>query len=230
MDGGEPVTFTATVTPTDGGGTVAFTDNNTTIAGCGAVPLTAAGQATCTMVSQGPEHTLIEAIYSGDANFLGTNLGSLLQNVTAATSTAITSSVNPSAAGQAVTYTATLTPATQGTISFTDNGERIGSLPPRAGQLRQGDVHRDLRIGGPHAVQAAYSGWSGLSSYAPSTSRCSASRSPAGGELHDARVVAQPDHHGRADDLHGDRHRADLSGTVLFTDGGIRSPGARRSR
>jgi uncharacterized protein YkwD len=172
VDGGEPVTFTATVTPTDGGGTISFTDNNVTILGCGALPLTAAGQATCTMVSQGPEHALIEATYSGDANFLGTSLGSLLQNVTAATSTAITSSANPSSAGQAVTYTATLTPVTtQGTISFTDNGDAVGTCqflePDNSGQATCTVTYGS---GGPHAVQAAYSGWGGLSSYAPSTS------------------------------------------------------------
>lgn len=46
---GQPVTFTATVTPTDGGGTVAFYDNSTTtIPGCGAQPLAQASGSTYT--------------------------------------------------------------------------------------------------------------------------------------------------------------------------------------
>ena len=65
------MTLTATVSPTDGGGTVSFTANNGTMAGCGAVPLTADGQATCTWSTAGPIHPLIEAVYSGDANFAG---------------------------------------------------------------------------------------------------------------------------------------------------------------
>ena len=223
VDGGEPVTFTATVTPTDGGGTITFTDNNATIPGCGAMPLTAAGQATCTMVSQGPEHALIEATYSGNANFLGTSLGSLLQNVTAATSTAITSSANPSSAGQAVTYTASVTPVTtQGTISFTDNGDPIGTCqfiePDSSGQATCTVTYGS---GGPHAVQAVYSGWGGLSSYAPSTS-------PVLGQSVTALAAssttlsssANPTITGAQTTYTATVTAPNLSGTVLFTDGG----------
>jgi hypothetical protein len=224
VDGGEPVTFTATVTPTDGGGTVDFTDNNTTIAGCGAVPLTAAGQATCTMVSQGPEHALIEAIYSGDENFLGTNLGSLLQNVTAATSTAITSSANPVSAGTPVTYTATLTPVTsQGTITFTDNGDTIGTCqfiePDGSGKATCTVTYG---TGGPHAVQAVYSGWTGLGSFAPSTS-------PVLGQSVTALAAssvalsssANPTTTGTPTTYTATVTASNLTGTVLFTDDGV---------
>ncbi|MBV9952957.1 MAG: Ig-like domain repeat protein, partial [Acidimicrobiia bacterium] len=223
VDGGEPVTFTATVTPTDGGGTVTFTDNNTTIAGCGNLPLTASGQATCTMVSQGPEHALIEATYSGDSNFLGTSLGSLLQNVTAATSTAIASSANPVSAGVAVTYTATLTPVTSfGTISFTDNGNGISGCdfiaPDGSGKATCTVTYGS---GGPHAVQALYSGWTGLGSFAPSTSPVLGQSVNALAASSTALVSsANPTTTGAPTTYTATVTASNLSGTVLFTDDG----------
>ena len=71
---GQQVTFTATVTPTDGGGTVAFyADGSATpISGCGTQPLTQVSgstyQATCATLALAVGTHTISATYSGDSS------------------------------------------------------------------------------------------------------------------------------------------------------------------
>jgi len=103
---GQPVTVTATITPTDGGGSVAFYANNAPVAGCSAQPLTSGGVATCTTASlpQGPD--VVKAVYSGDAQYLGSfaeTTSTVDRGVTAAT--AATAQISKAKNG---TYTATL--------------------------------------------------------------------------------------------------------------------------
>ena len=79
------VTFTATVSPTDGGGSVAFfaTGSSTPISGCGAISLVKASGSTYTAkcaTSALPVGTsTVTATYSGDTSYLGST-GSLSQN------------------------------------------------------------------------------------------------------------------------------------------------------
>lgn len=72
--GGQPVTYTASVSPTPDGGTVSFQDDGTDIGGCGSVAVstsgTSAGTATCTVTYPTTGSHSITASYSGDANFL----------------------------------------------------------------------------------------------------------------------------------------------------------------
>jgi len=125
---GQPLTFTATVTPTDGGGTVDFGSLNPGTGNCTAVPLNAAGQATCTEIPTAPQTTLVNAVYSGDAGFAGGLLGTVQIQAFQQTTTAVTSSANPSAVSQQITYTATVSPANQdGQITFTDNGQDLAN-------------------------------------------------------------------------------------------------------
>jgi len=116
----------ATGTPT---GTVSFTANGTAITGCSSVALSGTDVATCTTSTLAVGSDSIVATYGGDSNFNGSS-GSLTQTVNnkTATTTAVTSSVNPSVVNQAVTFTATVsgsggTPT--GTVSFTANGTAI---------------------------------------------------------------------------------------------------------
>ena len=109
---GQPVTFTATVSPTSQGagtptGTVEFKDGNATI--CAKV-VNGTGQATCTTSALAVAGHSITAAYGGDANFTGSTsaAGSLAVNK-AATSTALGSSKPVSTEGDAVTLTATVT-------------------------------------------------------------------------------------------------------------------------
>ena len=164
VQGGQPVTFTATVDPTDGGGTVAFALNDSNvIAGCEAVPLTAAGQATCTMTIPGPGGGTVSAFYSGDANFAGGILsGSPEVVVTAPTTISLTADSDPATAGQPVTYSAAVSPANAfGYIVFLDNGSPI----PAAGgpscaqvQLSSGAASclHTYSADGPHVISAQF--------------------------------------------------------------------------
>jgi outer membrane protein assembly factor BamB len=79
---GQPVTLTATVSPTPDAGTVAFSDGGSTISGCGAVPVgPSAPQATCTTTFGATGQHAIVATYSGDAYYASSS-GSLTQSVT----------------------------------------------------------------------------------------------------------------------------------------------------
>jgi len=77
---GRSVTFTASVTGTDGGGTVSFAADGAVIAGCGARPLTATGagtaRATCATSTLTAKTHTVSATYSGD-NAAGDSSGSL---------------------------------------------------------------------------------------------------------------------------------------------------------
>jgi Protein kinase domain/Bacterial Ig-like domain (group 3)/IPT/TIG domain len=139
---GQSVTFTATVrvNPPGGGtpaGTVAFSDGGTAISGCGAQPVDAGtGTATCTVTYPSPGSHSITASYGGDGNDTASTSAALTQTVNqAATTTALSSSPNPSMPGQSVTFTATVTANSPGTgtptgkVTFSDDGEPIGTAP-----------------------------------------------------------------------------------------------------
>ena len=80
--GSQQVTYTATVSPTDGGGTVSFTDGGFPITGCQAEALSASGAVTCTQTYTSTSTHPIVAIYSGDASFAGSSSAALTQAVT----------------------------------------------------------------------------------------------------------------------------------------------------
>ncbi len=110
--GGTSVTFTATVTSGVGipAGTVAFTDGAASIAGCTAVALNAGGVATCATTALTVASHTINATYSGNTNYNGSN-ATMTQVVTNATTTTAITSHNPSPSllGGAVLVTATVT-------------------------------------------------------------------------------------------------------------------------
>ena len=110
---GQSVTFTATVSPTDGGGSVNFG-----IGGCTAQPLTQLSgstyTATCITSSLPPGTNPITAVYSGDNSYAGSTSNTVNQVVKAETTTTLTSSQNPSYPGESVTFTATVSPTDGG--------------------------------------------------------------------------------------------------------------------
>jgi uncharacterized repeat protein (TIGR01451 family) len=82
----QPVTFTATVTPTDGSGTVAFYAGTKVISHCGTQSLGLVGgkyQATCVDASLTVGTHKITAVYSGDPDYLGSPSSVLTQKVKA---------------------------------------------------------------------------------------------------------------------------------------------------
>jgi len=166
---GQSVTFTATVTASNGGGvaldgTVAFANGNTTL--CAAVPLTASGTASCASAALLNGINAITATYSGDTGIQvqGSGPVTLNQDVLAPSTTALGSSLNPSHYGIPVTFTAVMTPtssvAVTGTVNFLDAGAQIGSVGVVPGPSNTGTASFTLPtlIAGQHTITAAYLG------------------------------------------------------------------------
>ena len=117
---GQPVTFTATVSPASGNGTPTGTvifQNGTATLGTATL---AGGSASFTTHSLALGTATIRADYYGDTNFFGSPSGPLSQTVNKdASSTTLTSSASPSVYGEAVTFTATVAGAAPGSGSGT---------------------------------------------------------------------------------------------------------------
>jgi hypothetical protein len=166
---GQSVTFTATVSPVPDGGSVQFTDPGVTIPGCEAVPVDpSTGQASCTTSFTSPGDYQVQAVYSGDAAFGGSQSPVITQVVRApgpgpsgATSIRLGASANPAVTGQAVTYATSVSPVPAGgTVAFFQDG-----VPLMACQAVGADSHTGRAVcrvsyggAGSHVITAAYSG------------------------------------------------------------------------
>jgi large repetitive protein len=170
---GQPVTFTATVSPVPpAGGFPAGILTFTIDAGTPdqmIVPVTlVSGQATLTFSQPTPltvgTHTVL-ASYGGDPlNFTGSASTTLVQVVNKAdTAVAISSPANPSVFGQAVTFTATVNPVAPGsgtptgTVQFLIDGTAFGSAITLSGGVATSLSISSLAVAG-HTVTAVYSG------------------------------------------------------------------------
>ncbi|HET7573239.1 MAG TPA: Ig-like domain-containing protein [Gaiellaceae bacterium] len=162
---GVAVTFTATVSgdfdyPS---GSVTFKDGSATLA---TVALDGNGVATLTTSALVVGTHTITASYGGDSVYTGSS-GSVTQVVksfTKPTTTALVSNANPSAAGQSVTFTATVsgsggTPT--GSVAFSVDGSTVATVS------LDGAGHAAATVaglsGGTHTVVAAYAPTSGSS-------------------------------------------------------------------
>ena len=167
---GQPVTFTATVTPDSGTttptGTVTFTDTtaNTTLSSD--VALTA-GTASCTPGSPLAvgNHAITTSYTPADASFTQSS-GSLnggQQVNQAATTTAVSSSANPSTVGQPVSFTATVTVNSPGqgtptgTVQFMVDGVDLGGPVTLSGGAATSPAASSMKAGS-HDVVTNYSG------------------------------------------------------------------------
>jgi large repetitive protein len=166
---GQSVTFTATISGQYGlvkgrvrgqavSGTVAWSNNT----GCGMTTVTSgnSGAATCTTSVLAAGSDTVTAIYSGDSNHSGST-GSFSETVNqAATTTTVASSLNPSAYGQSVSFSAVVsssggTPA--GTVQFNIDGNAFGSPVTLASGTATSGSSSTLTQG-THTVTAVYSG------------------------------------------------------------------------
>jgi len=154
---GQPVTFTATVTSSHGtipdGELVTFYDGTTTL---GSVALTG-GTAANTNSSLSAKTHIIKATYAGDDTF-EPSTGSVKQVVDKyPTTTALSSSLNPSNYGQAVTFTATVTPTgpypLTGKVAFKDGTLGIGTVTLSGGVAT---ITRPKLAVGTHSITATY--------------------------------------------------------------------------
>ena len=155
---GQAVTFTATLNPSSGPtGTVQFFDGVTSL---GSVALSG-GTASLTTSTLAVGTHFITATYSGDTNFGGSTSAPVTQTVaagTVSTTTALTSSLNPSGFGQLVTFSATVNPASgaTGTVTFMDGGFTLGTTALDGSGVATFSTSA-LAVG-PHSITAQYNG------------------------------------------------------------------------
>jgi hypothetical protein len=154
----QSVTFTATVTstlPVPDGQMVTFYDGTTVLSSVALVGGTAAYS---TSSLSGKTH-YIKARYSGNA-FFKPSTGSVTQEVLKyPTTTALTSSLNPSPYGQPVTFTATVTPsgpyAPTGKVKFWDGTTGVGTATLSGGVAK---LTKSKLAVGTHSITAEYLG------------------------------------------------------------------------
>ncbi len=164
---GQAVTYTATVSAAATTGTVSFDEAGTPIAGCTAQPVSSS-TATCTVVDLGAGSPWITAVYSGGGNYAASSSPGLTQTVSKKTSTTVvSSSLNPSTVGEAVTYTAKVSAAATGTVEFKQAGVTIAGCAARPVSSGTATCAVADPAAGGYGITAVYSG---DSSYAASWS------------------------------------------------------------
>ena len=145
---GKSVVFTAIVSPTLSGtptGTVTFKDGATVLA----THSLSSGKTTYATTALAVGSHSITATYNG-ATYFKTSAGSLTEVVENSSTTTLASSLNPSAFGQSVTFTATITHSgtgtPTGTVTFKNGAVTAGH---RDGQRRQSHIiHFNFDRGG----------------------------------------------------------------------------------
>ncbi|MGB8541887.1 MAG: FG-GAP-like repeat-containing protein [Candidatus Acidiferrales bacterium] len=155
---GQSITLTAAITSLPGtpAGTVSFMDG-TTLLGTGTV---SGGAATLVTSSLAPNSHSITAVYSGDSNFAASTSSALIQTVNPGAATiGLGSSPNASVYLQAVTFTATIAPASgaqaSDIVTFQDGSTPLG-MANVAGNTAALTVNT-LSVG-THSITAVYSG------------------------------------------------------------------------
>jgi hypothetical protein len=173
---GQPVTFTAQVTPVAPGagtpdGTVQFYVDGVPVG----MPVTLVGgtavSAPVSDLATG-DHA-VTASYSGSDSFVASASAAFTQTVNRAhTATTLVSSANPSVFGQPVTFTATVTVVAPGagsptgTITFSDGAMVLATVPVGPDTAEQASFTTEDLAVAQHAISAAFSG---DGSFEPST-------------------------------------------------------------
>jgi hypothetical protein len=150
---GQPVTFTASVTPSGSSGTVQFSDGSTA---AGSAPIVN-GTASLTLPDLSAGSHSMQAAYNGDGIYLASASGVWVQTVNkASTSIALVSSLNPAVIGQSVVFTATLLPAaTTGSVQFLDGAAVLATVPVSGGSASFASTTLSA---GSHSITAVYGG------------------------------------------------------------------------
>ncbi len=154
---GQPLTVTVTVMGTGGTptGTISVQDGMSTV---GTATLVG-GTGSVTIASLGGGSHSITAIYGGDSTFVSSTSAPVTLTVSPASSTTtLDSSPNPSAPGQPVTFTATVTSTggtARGTITFTDGSTTLGTSTLANGTA---SLTVPALSAGSHSVVASYGG------------------------------------------------------------------------
>jgi hypothetical protein len=157
------VTFTATVSAKSPGsgtptGSVTFMDGSTSL-GAGTL---SGGVATFSISTLTVGSHSLTGVYSGDPNFTTSTSSTFTQTVKqASTTTSLVSSANPSVAGQAITFTATISPVSPGsgtptgTATFMDGSNTLATATLSGGAASF--TSSSLSVG-THSIKVVYSG------------------------------------------------------------------------
>ena len=157
--GGAAITLTATVSPAGNPvtGTINFLDGANLL---GSAALNSAGVASLSTATLAIGDHILTAVYSGDSSHASSNSATVTQHVLQPTSTAVTSSSNPSLAGATLKFTVRVTgsngvPST-GTVTLKDGVAAIGSASlDTTGTATIGTATLTV---GSHAITAVYAG------------------------------------------------------------------------
>lgn len=156
---GQPVTFTATVTPQFGGvvtGSVLFYNGSTKVA----TVTVANGVANYTTATLAVGSLAITASYNGSTSFTGSTSAAVSQSVNQAnTTTALASSVNPSNPSQSVTFTANVASqfgaTATGSVNFYDGATLLKNVRTSAGVATYAT---STLASGTHSITADFTG------------------------------------------------------------------------
>ncbi len=219
---GQAVTFTATVTAQRGfykgtpTGTASFYDG-TTLLGTGTL---SGGVATYTTSALSVGSHSMKAVYAGDTNCLGSTSGVLKQVVNQnSTTTSLTSSLDPSIYGQAVTFTATVTGQNgtpTGTVSFYDGTTFLGTGTLSNGVATYGTSALSV---GSHSMTAVYGGDTNFSGSTSNVLKQVVNQASTTTALRSSR---NPSNYGQAVTFHATitgQYGGTPTGTVSFYDG-----------
>jgi hypothetical protein len=167
----QAVTFTTQVSASVAGsgsptGSVTFMDSSAVLG----TETLESGEASLTVSNLAAGTHTISVAYAGDGKFNPHMTAPLIQRVTqAGTSTSLVSSVNPSTPGQAVTFTATVTPVTSGiatgSVTFKNGAAALGTVTLNGSG--QAQLTTSTLKAGTDSISATYNG---STNYSGSTS------------------------------------------------------------
>ena len=162
---GQPVTFRAFVSPSDGGGTVSFTSDGKTISACNKLAfVSGAGtdwEVGCTTSSLPPGKHTIAATYSGDAGYAASS-ASTAETVHQPTSSRVWASPATTGVNKAVTLTTSVSHSDGGgTVTLTENGAALpgcANLPLVAAGGYRAVCKNGWTQPGSNTIVASYTG------------------------------------------------------------------------
>jgi hypothetical protein len=167
VDAGQPMTFDAFVSPTDGGGSVTFSDGQTVIPGCTGQPFISGGgndwEASCTTSALPVGSSTVTATYSGDSAYTGSSASVAADISQDPTTTSVTASSTDPEAEASVTLTADVNHGDGGgSVAFTVGGDALsgcGDVPLTASATGyHATCTTSWSTAGSYAVKATYSG------------------------------------------------------------------------
>jgi hypothetical protein len=150
---GQSVTLSGAVSPSTATGTLQFLDGATVL---GTVPVSN-GTASLSTSALAPGSHSLTVTYSGDTTKSASTSAAVMETVNKAGTTAtLTSSLNPAVSGQAVTFTAQVSPSSAtGNIQFKDGSTLLGTVSVSNGAASL--AVSTLSVG-THSITAVYSG------------------------------------------------------------------------